>query len=71
MTVPIVTIKFENGVKLLTETVDFIGTNFLFSTMKSRLNFNVTFMNYPVDPVTASLWKLWKFAYKVLFLMLN
>ena len=45
MTMPVVTIKFENGVKSLTKTVDFIGTNFLFSAMKGRLNFNVTFMN--------------------------
>ena len=45
MTMPVVTIKFKDGVELLTETVNFVITNFLFSTMKSRLNFNVTFMN--------------------------
>ena len=45
MTMLVVPIRFENGVKLLTETVDFIGTNLLFSTMKSRLNFNVPFIS--------------------------
>ena len=37
----VVTIKFKHCTELLTETVDFIITNFLFSTMKS----NVSFMN--------------------------
>ena len=45
MTMPVVPIKFKDYVELLTETVDFIGSNFLFSTMKSRLNFNVPFVN--------------------------
>ena len=44
MTMPVVTIKFKDGVELLTETINFVITNFLFSTMKSRLNFNVLFM---------------------------
>ena len=44
MTMPIVAIKINNCVKLLTETVDFVITDFLFSTMMCRLDFNVPFM---------------------------